>query len=119
MKNNFISKEVRSFGYALSGIAACIKKDRHIRFHFIAVGIVSAAGIYLNLSLVEWCVILLCIAAVIAAEMFNSAIERLTDLISKEHNPLAGEIKDISAGAVLICCVISILVAAIILIGKL
>lgn len=119
MKNNFFSNELRSFGYAISGINACLRKDRHFRFHFFAVAFVVAAGLFLDLSHVEWCIIITCMAAVIAAEMFNSSIERLTNLISKEHSPLAGEIKDIAAGAVLICALASAVVAGIILTGKL
>lgn len=49
----------------------------------------------------------LCIGMVIAAELFNSAIEKLVDIVSPEWNPLAGKVKDIAAGAVLVCAIVA------------
>ena len=51
---------------------------------------------------------------VIGAELFNTAIERLVDLVSPRRNPLAGQVKDIAAGAVLVCALAAIAVGLII-----
>ena len=51
---------------------------------------------------------------VIGAELFNTAIERLVDFVSPQHNPLAGQVKDIAAGAVLVCALAAIAVGLII-----
>ena len=58
----------------------------------------------------------LCFGLVLAAEAFNTAIERLVNLVSPDYHPIAGDVKDIAAGAVLICAVTAALVGAIIFI---
>ena len=61
----------------------------------------------------EWLVILLCFAMVLAAEAFT-AIERLVNLVSPDYHPIAGDVKDIAAGAVLICAIFAALIGLII-----
>ena len=53
---------------------------------------------------------MLCIGLVIAAELVNSAIERVVDLASPEQHPLAGQAKDLAAGAVLVCAMAAVIV---------
>ena len=74
------------------------------------------AGIIFNIQRSEWIVIVICIGMVIAAEAFNTAIERLVNLVSPEWHPIAGEVKDIAAGAVLICAIAAAIVGLIIFI---
>ena len=64
----------------------------------------------------EWIAVILCIGMVIGAELFNSAIERIVDLVSPQRHPLAGQIKDIAAGAVLICALTALIIGLIIFI---
>ena len=73
----------------------------------------------MKISLIEWALIIICIGLVFSAEAFNSAVERLVDLISPEQNHLAGVIKDLAAGAVLITAVAAFAVGIIIFIPKL
>lgn len=100
-------KRLKSFGYAWKGITHFIRKEHNAWIHCAAVLLVGSAGFYYRISKEEWLVILLCFALVLAAEAFNTAIERLVDLISPTHHPLAGEAKDVAAGAVLICAIIA------------
>jgi diacylglycerol kinase (ATP) len=51
---------------------------------------------------------------VLAAEGFNTAIERLVDLVSPDYHPIAGDVKDVAAGAVLICAIAAAIIGAII-----
>jgi diacylglycerol kinase (ATP) len=60
--------------------------------------------------------VVMCIGTVIAAELFNTAIEKLVDLVSPERHPVAGQVKDIAAGAVLICAVAAAIIGLIIFI---
>jgi diacylglycerol kinase len=60
------------------------------------------AGLHFSLAALEWCAVILAIALVWAAEGLNTALERLTDLVSPQFHPLAGMAKDIAAGAVLL-----------------
>ena len=100
-----------SFGYAFRGMFFLLKEERNMRIHVFAILVVTVAGIFLGLTAVEWSVIALCIGSVISAEMMNTAIELLVDLVSPEFNKKAGEIKDIAAGAVLLTAIIATVVA--------
>ena len=62
----------------------------------------------------EWCIVVICFGVVLAAEGFNTAIERLVDLVSPEFHPVAGDVKDVAAGAVLICAIAAAIIGCII-----
>lgn len=109
-------KQLRSFGYAWQGILSCVGKEQNLSFHLIATVIVIIAGFVLGITRSEWTVIILCIGIVIAAELFNTAIEKLVDLVSPERHPIAGQVKDITAGAVLVCAVAAAIIGLIIFI---
>lgn len=98
-------KQLRSFGYAWKGIAGCVGKEQNLSFHLLATVVVVGAGIACDLSRMEWAAVILCIGMVIAAELFNTAIETLVDLVSPQRHPLAGRVKDVAAGAVLVCAI--------------
>lgn len=106
------------FVYAAKGLIEAIKSQFTIRFHFIATIVVVSLSFYYNLSPVEWCLILLSISIVWTIELINTAIEYLTDFVSPEYNYLAGKVKDIASGAVLVAAVISACVGLIIFIPK-
>lgn len=115
MKYDF-RKQLRSFGYAWNGIRSCVGKEQNLSFHLIATVIVVIAGFVLGITHTEWIAVILCIGMVIAAELFNSAIERLVDLVSPQRHPLAGQVKDIAAGAVLVCAAAAAIIGLIIFI---
>ena len=109
-------KQLRSFGYAWQGIRSCAGKEQNLSFHLIAMAAVTLAGFVLGITRTEWTVVILCFGVVIAAELFNTAIERLVDLVSPERHPIAGQVKDIAAGAVLVCAVAAAIIGLIIFI---
>ena len=93
-----------------------MKYDLNLSFHLIAAMAVIIAGIVLGITRTEWIMVVMCIGTVIAAELFNTAIEKLVDLVSPERHPVAGQVKDIAAGAVLICAVAAAIIGLIIFI---
>lgn len=109
-------KQLRSFGYAWKGIRSCVGKEQNLSFHLITTVCVVTAGWCFCITRGEWIAIVLCIGMVIAAELFNSAIEQLVDFVSPQHHPVAGQVKDIAAGAVLVCALAAIVVGLIIFI---
>jgi diacylglycerol kinase (ATP) len=109
-----INKFLRSFYFAGRGIVSVIVAERNMRIHLLAAVIVITMGIYFNITTAEWCLALICIGMVMAAEAFNSAIEWLTDLSKPEQHPQAGKIKDAAAGAVLLVSISAAAVGAII-----
>lgn len=111
---NDFSKFLKSFTYAMNGIRASLSDQRNLKVQaFIAV-ITCGAGFYYGLTAMEWCVILLTIAIVMGLEMMNSAAESLVDLVTREHKPLAGKVKDIAAGAVLLASVFAVIIGVIV-----
>ncbi|MGN0054049.1 MAG: diacylglycerol kinase family protein [Bacteroides sp.] len=107
-------KQLRSFGYAWKGIRSCIGKEQNLSFHLLATPTVVAAGFLAGITRTEWMLVILCIGLVIAAELFNSAIEQLVNLVSPQRHPLAGQVKDIAAGAVLVCAATAAIIGLII-----
>lgn len=73
-----------------------------MKVHFVAAFLVIAAGLFFSISITHWCIIAICIIAVLSLEMINTALENLVDLVTVERSPLAGKVKDIAAGAVLV-----------------
>lgn len=107
---------LRSFIHAGRGIWSMILTERNFKIHLLAFSLVVVAGIYLQISKFEWLIILLISAVVLSLETVNSAFERLCDLYSSDQNERIKKIKDISAGAVLIAAIISVVIAAIVFI---
>ncbi|MES2778969.1 MAG: diacylglycerol kinase family protein [Bacteroidota bacterium] len=116
---NKISQFFKSFGYAINGIAIGIRKEQSLQIHLIAIILVTIAGLMLNVSQTEWMILLLCFGTVASAELMNSAIEKLVDLVSPEYNKKAGVIKDMAAGAVLVLAIAASIIGGIIFIPKL
>lgn len=111
-------KLINSFKYAIEGFISSFKTERNMKIHIVAMLLVVTLSIYLKLSLIEWCIILITIALVISAELFNTAIETLVDMVSPERNPKAKLVKDISAAAVLALAIGAVLIGLIIFIPK-
>lgn len=107
-------KQLRSFRYAWQGIRQCVGREQNLSFHLIVTVLVIGAGFAFGITPGEWTAICLCIGLVVSAELFNTAIERLVNLVSPQRHPLAGQVKDIAAGAVLVCALAAIAVGLII-----
>ena len=111
---NELKKRIKSFGYAFKGIASLIKKEHNAWIHCTAIVLVTVCGFYFGITPTEWCIVVICFGVVLAAEGFNTAIERLVDLVSPGFHPIAGDVKDVAAGAVLICARAAAIVGGII-----
>lgn len=109
-------KQLRSFGYAWKGIRCCVGKEQNLSFHLIAAVLTVTAGFLLDITRTDWMIVILCIGVVIAAELFNTAIEKLVDLVSPQRQPVAGQVKDIAAGAVLVCAATAAIIGLIVFI---
>lgn len=104
----------KSFGYAFEGIWTGIRKERNMRIHCLAVILVTAAGTFFGLTVVEWCICLLLFGMVISLELVNTAVEAVVDLVTEEKKPLAKIAKDTAAGAVLFTAVMAVIIGCII-----
>lgn len=92
----------RRFRDAFRGMVIGMHGQASFGVHLPAALLVVAAAAWLQVQLVDWCLLLLCIASVLAAELFNSALESLAKAVNREHNPRLGDALDIASGAVLV-----------------
>jgi diacylglycerol kinase (ATP) len=99
--------------YALRGVSFMLG-ERNCRLLAAATAAVVAAGIYFRLAALEWCALIGATTLVWVAEGLNTALERLTDLVSPGYHPLAGRAKDIAAGAVLLAVLGAVSIAIVI-----
>jgi diacylglycerol kinase (ATP) len=111
-----VTKRIFSFRYAIKGIYWFLAQQHNLLVHFLAAAIVTTAGFFFHLERWEWVAVILCMGAVIAAELFNSAIEILCDALIPERNQRAEIIKDVAAGAVLVAALAAVVIALIVFI---
>jgi diacylglycerol kinase len=115
MITSYLSKRLKSFGYAFQGIRTLVTTQPHAQLHLLATIVVVTAGIRVGLRRWEWVAIMLCIGMVWMAEALNTALEFLADEVSLEQRDRIGKAKDVAAGGVLIVAMISVVVAALVL----
>jgi len=108
---------LNGFKYAIEGIVHVFRTQRHMRFHFLTLVLVLVVSLAFDLSRDEVLVLLFTVTLVLAAEMFNTAIEAVVDLVTQTYHPLAKFAKDIAAGAVLITVVNALSVGFLLFLG--
>ncbi|MCD4698120.1 MAG: diacylglycerol kinase family protein [Bacteroidales bacterium] len=95
-----VKKRLKSFIYAFRGVKHLFGQH-NAWIHSIAAITALLLGFLLKISTTEWCIIIISIGLVFSSELFNTSIEKLTDMVSPEHNTKAAMVKDMAAGAVL------------------
>ena len=107
-----VTQRLASFRYAGAGIATMFKTQHNAWVHAFATLLVTAAALALGVSAADWKWLVLTMVLVWFAEAMNTAFEYLCDVVSPEHNEAVKHAKDIAAGAVLICAVGAVVMAA-------
>jgi diacylglycerol kinase len=92
----------KSFQHAAEGLLYVLREERNARLHLISALVVLLVSAWLELAVIEWALIIACIALVFVGEMLNTVVELTIDLISPDENLLAKCAKDVAAGAILI-----------------
>ena len=111
---NKIRKHLTSYRYAIRGIVHAFRYENNMLIHSAAAIAVVVVNFLLKVSTTEWLITLMLIGLAWMAEIFNTAIEKLADRVTTEHDELIGRVKDLAAGAVLIICFFAAICAAII-----
>ncbi len=118
MISDYFKRVLRGFVFAWNGILLLWREEKNCKIHlFFTLAVIIAAVIF-RVSAAEWCILVAAIGSVWGAETMNSAIERNVDLVTDEKKMLAGEAKDLAAGAVLILAVMSAVIGLIIFLPK-
>lgn len=102
--------------YALAGVGHGLRTEHSVRTQAVAlIAVLIVLGI-LRPSPLWWALIGVASSSVLAAELFNTAIERLADHLHPELHPEIRIVKDCAAAAVLLCSVGALVVAAALLV---
>ena len=107
-------KHFTSYRYAAKGIWQAFRYENNMRFHTLGAVLVVVFNYWLKVTANEWLISLLLIGVVWMAEVFNTAIEKLADRVTTEHDTLIGQVKDLASGAVLVICIIAAICGGII-----
>ncbi len=106
----------KKLGNAWSGIYLTFKTELSFRVHIVALFLVVIAGYFLHISVTEWCLVAFAGGFVLTAELFNTAVERLGDEASGgDWKKTVKNLKDISAGAVLVSVMTAVVISIIVL----
>lgn len=103
-----------SFKYAFEGVMHALKYNQNLRIHFATATLVIIASIFFQVSAFEMGILGIMILLVICAEMINTAIEEMVNLIVTEHRKEAKIAKDVAAGMVLLTATGSVIVGILI-----
>jgi len=106
---------IESFRHAFAGLAHALRTQRNARIHVLVAVAVIVLAVALGIESIKWAMILLTIGFVFVAELFNTVVEAVIDLVTEEYRPLAKTAKDVAAGAVLIAAVTAVIVGVLLL----
>ncbi len=108
---------LESLNCAIEGIIWAAKSERHIRYHFVAALAVVFLALFFKISALEFFLLVLAAVLVIFAELMNTAIETVVDLVTDDYHELAKRAKDVAAGAVLVTSVGAVILGYLVLSG--
>ena len=109
---------IKSFANAFRGLRLFIIAERNAWIHCAAAILVIAASLLFRIEPYEWMAVAFAIGIVFSAEAFNSAIERLSDVVQPERDDRIRDVKDISAGAVLISALMAATIGVIVFLPR-
>lgn len=109
---------LKSFPYAISGLKTALKNEPNFRVHISFAFVAIVMAIILKLSSIETAILILTIAFVIILELINTMLEALVDLVSPEIKEHAKIAKDVSAAAVLVSAIVSLIVGSLLFLPK-
>lgn len=96
------SRWLESVNCAIEGILWTARTQKHMRWHFLSAAAVLFAALFFKVPTVDFLLLTLAITVVLFAEIINTAVEAVVDLVSPDYHPLAKQAKDVAAGAVLL-----------------
>lgn len=108
---------LESLNCAIEGILWAAKSERHVRYHFVAAIAVVFMALFFKISALEFFLLVLAAVIVIFAELMNTAIEAVVDLVTDDYHELAKRAKDVAAGAVLVTSVGAVVLGYLVLSG--
>jgi diacylglycerol kinase (ATP) len=109
---------LQSFNHAFQGLVHVVRYERNMRIHFAVAFVVLLASLFFDVSRTEMVAIIATICFVLIAEMINTAVEAVVDIVTDQFDPRAKIAKDVAAGAVLVAAINALFVAYLIFADK-
>jgi undecaprenol kinase len=113
-----LKRKVASFGYAVNGFRIAFKEETNFQIQLVLAVIAIVLGIYFKISPIEWLFIVTAIGIVLTAELLNTALEELCDMLRTTHDPHVAKIKDLAASAVLVSSAMALIVGIVVFLPK-
>ena len=114
-----LKKRLLSFKYAFAGIRNLLVYEHNSRIHLLVAILAAVLGIVLHISAWQWAVLAIAIFIVFIAEIFNSAIEKLADVVSPGYHEEIKKVKDYCAAAVLLASILAVIAGILIFLPEL
>ena len=113
-----IRKRLKSFTYAYNGLKVLLREEHNSRIHLFATVCVVVAGVLLKISLLEWVAVAFAVGLVFSGEIFNSAVEDLSDVVCPERDERIKKVKDLAAAAVLVNAITAAVIGFLVFLPK-
>lgn len=113
-----IAKRLKSFTYAFNGLKVLFAEEHNSRIHLFATVCVIIAGALLKLSVLEWAAVAFAVGLVFSGEIFNSAIEDLSDVVCPERDDRIKKVKDLAAAAVMVNAIAAAVIGLLVFVPK-
>jgi diacylglycerol kinase (ATP) len=109
------SRFIESVNCAIEGILWAVKSQRHMRAHFLAAAGVLLLALVYRVSALDFVALAFAVTLVLVAELANTALEAVVDMVSPDYHPLAQRAKDVAAGSVLVASVGAVMAGYVVL----
>ena len=106
-KHKGISKLLYKVKYPLDGLIYCYSSETSLLIHAIVVTILVISGFMFHINGLEWIMLITSLTLILAFEIFNTAIEIVVDMITKDYNILAKHAKDCASASTFILCLLT------------
>jgi diacylglycerol kinase len=113
-----LKSRLGSFKFAFRGLRLLLKYEHNSRIHLLVALIAIAMGFLMKISLLEWSLLVILTGIVFLAELFNTSLETISDIVDNEWNEKIRNAKDYAAAAVLVSAIMSVVTGGIIFIPK-
>ena len=114
IKKRGFGRFFKSFGYSIEGLKYAYKFEQSMMIHVIATILVISANLFFQVTGIEWLITLLAIGMVLSAELINTAIEAVVDLVTLEIHPLAKIAKDCGSAATFVLAAMAAVIGCVI-----
>ena len=110
IKQRGFGRFLLSFKYSLEGLIYSYRNEQSMLIHFLATITAVCLGFLLDITKTDWILIFLSLAIILVAELFNTAVEAIVDMITLEVNPLAKIAKDCGSAATFVVTIVGFIV---------